>query len=130
MPQSKSWEKIGVRKEIKQKLEHIYEERKHELLERHITSVAGLVNDVLLDFIESSESFSAYAPYLSNVVPSEDRFSMQDAKLKQAVDVYVRDKEIKCAYDESNDCFHVRFLWSLPVIYLKLKDRGFKPLRI
>lgn len=42
------------------------------------------------------------------------------------IDVYFKQKKIWCDYDESDDCRHIKYALSLPIVQEILKKRGWK----
>ncbi|MGI0090150.1 MAG: hypothetical protein ACREBS_00430 [Nitrososphaerales archaeon] len=124
---SKEWTNMRVRKSTTAKLEQVYERRKHDLLDRGITSVTGMVQDLLVGFIERDEVLSKYVPHLSAGDVELDHFAVKDSKLARTIDVYLSEQALYCDYDKSFDCVHIGFVWSLPELYRTLKQRGMKP---
>lgn len=42
------------------------------------------------------------------------------------VDVYFKNRKVRCEYDDSSDCKHVEYALSLPVVQEILKKKGWK----
>jgi len=53
-------------------------------------------------------------PRFEQVNSDENGVKIHDRELRKIVDVYIKPEGIKCLYDESDDCEHVKFALSIP----------------
>ena len=116
MPQ-KGWSNFMLRQEYADELRAIYERKKHLLLDAGINTFTGFVNDLIWHVIEADRVLASKAPFLSEVGMTEDGVTLRDAKLDRIVEVKVRNGELVCDLDNSNDCVHVGFAYAIPEVY-------------
>ena len=125
MPQ-KGWSNFMLRQEYADELRAIYERKKHPLLDAGINTFSGFVNDMIWHVIEADRVLSSKAPFLSEVGMTEDGVTLRDAKLDRIVEVKVRNGELVCDLDNSNDCVHVGFAYAIPEVYRVINMIGRK----
>ncbi|MDG7035272.1 MAG: hypothetical protein JRN53_05640 [Nitrososphaerota archaeon] len=115
-----------LRQEYADELRAIYERKKHPLLDAGINTFSGFVNDLIWHVIEADRVLSSKAPFLSEVGMTEDGVTLRDAKLDRIVEVKVRNGELVCDLDNSNDCVHVGFAYAIPEVYRVINMIGRK----
>ncbi len=125
----KKWSAVLVRAEYIDGLKAIYERKKHPLLDAGINTFTGFVNDLIWHVIEADELLSQKAPFLSEMGMTEDGVTIRDAKLDRIVEVKVRNGELVCNLDNSNDCIHVGFAYAIPEVYRIMNMVGRKSSR-
>ena len=126
MPE-KNWSAVQVRVEYVDSLKAIYEKKKHPLLDAGINTFTGFVNDLIWHVIEADRVLASKAPFLSEVGMTEDGVTLRDAKLDRIVEVKVRNGELVCDLDNSNNCIHVGFAYAIPEVYRVMNMVGGKP---
>lgn len=127
LPRESKYGNIRIPKTQLIKLKQVLDRHKHDLLDRGITSLSGMVQENLNDLIEADEKTMQYAPFLQESGIELDRYVVKDSKLDKHVDIYLRDKTLYCEVDRTANCVHTAFVWSQPAIYSALKSRGMKP---
>lgn len=55
-----------------------------------------------------------------------DHVTIWDKKLQRLVDVCFRNGTVFCTHDETEDCDHVRFVFTIPKVVEMLEARGWK----
>jgi hypothetical protein len=120
------WDNLRVRKSTKEKLQQLYETRKHELLDRNITSLSGMVEDVLMDVIEANEIWRSYTPYLELDEIADDSIVIKDNKARRLIRLVLKNGDLYCEHDRKFDCAHIGFAWSKPQVYKIMKAHGSK----
>ena len=55
-----------------------------------------------------------------------DHVTIWDKRLQRLVDVYFRNGTVFCTHDETEDCYHVRFVFTIPKVVEMLEARGWK----
>ena len=99
------------------------------------TTLAHLIESILLEHLETSELMREYGPFLSYVSNSEDTIYINDWKQRRIAGVRVNMREdgsfsLYCDLDNSENCVHIGFVFALPEFYKILKEKGVKPPKI
>jgi hypothetical protein len=125
----KGWNSIAVREKAKQHFEQMYEERKHELLDRGIRSFSGFMQEVLSDVIEQDEVLKRYGPLLQNhgIDEQSGTILIKDNRIKRIAELVIRDgEELYCKLDDTNNCVHIGYAWAIPKLYRTMMEYGMK----
>lgn len=79
--------------------------------------------------LERNEIFARYAPAMEEFGDDEGRtVYIKDNRAKRRIAaVTLQGKELHCDVDDSNDCVHVGFAYSLPKVYKVMGELGIKP---
>lgn len=93
----------------------VYQKVKKKAEKEH-KSIASYVAEVLVCYIEADEKLSRYAPFIELFGFEGNSVILKDHKINRVVDVYLHEKELYCAHDESEDCMHVSFCHALPQV--------------
>lgn len=117
MPES-GWKSITIREDVFREIQNFVEKNQKPLEAIGIPNLSALVMRALLEFIKKPipkprfEHFNVY----------EDRITIRDNDEGRLVDVYIREKNLWCEYDKSNDCVHVGYAWALPQVRSALRS--------
>ena len=84
--------------------------------EKEKTSVSSLASHVLACYMEADEKLGRYAPLIELFGFEGNCAILRDRKSNRSIDVYMNDKELFCAFDESKNCVHVSFCQALPQV--------------
>ncbi|HXG08133.1 MAG TPA: hypothetical protein VNI77_12500 [Nitrososphaera sp.] len=93
--------------------EDIHKKAKAKAEQKKMT-LQDYVNEVLLMNIEKDEFLKDYAPSLSLDAMTETSLFIKDARKDRTAEVVIKDSQLVCYLDESNDCDHVHFALALP----------------
>jgi|APSaa5957512535_1039671.scaffolds.fasta_scaffold13205_3 hypothetical protein len=92
-----------------------FEDNKEELLKLGITSFSAYLTSIMNKSLERSpplqnESFMRMV-YLKN-----NLLAIQDNVQNRVVDLLIKNGKITCLFDEKDDCMHVGFAYSIPIV--------------
>lgn len=124
----RKWTTVLVRKELKDKLQEVYEKKKVELFKRGVPNYTSYVNSLLWQVIEAEENLMKYSPYLSFVGFNRrgNGVFIYDYKMDRIAEVTLHNGELYCDLDDSTRCIHVGFAYALPEIYSVMKNLGYR----
>ncbi|MGD1837279.1 MAG: hypothetical protein ACPKPY_04385 [Nitrososphaeraceae archaeon] len=118
---SKGWRTVSLKEIRLNALKDIYEKDKKR---PRIQDFGNWLDNVLYDFIEKNKYSANINPPLevSGIVSNEiELIDRRDKTKKQIVTVVVEDNKMKCLNDNSSDCVHVGFCFSIPEVNNLLK---------
>lgn len=72
------------------------------------------------------EAFAKQAPFMEKISIDSDRVLIKDNKRNRIGEVILRSGELRCLLDEKTDCVYVGFVYSLPEVYIVLKNKEMK----
>jgi hypothetical protein len=97
---------------------------KTEAIEKRY-SIKDYINTILESVIKKNAFLEKYAPYLKVDGLRDNTIQLIDENPKKGrrfVDVQVKNHELVCLQDETNNCVHCYFVWAIPeVAKLNLK---------
>ena len=114
---TKGWHTVSLKEERLNALKEIYEKDKKR---PRIQEFGNWLDNVLFDFIEKSKRSANHNPPLeiSSIVGNEiELIDRRDKTRKQIVTVLVEDNKMKRLNDDSTDCVHVGFCYSIPEVH-------------
>ena len=121
------WKSVTIRERILQKLETQFQSQKEELQrKKNINSFSSYVSNILGEVIERNEILIRYAPFMSEIGIYENRILIDDKKKDAFFEVVHKNKELFCRGCEKNDCVHVGFAYSIPLVNKTLREEGAK----
>ena len=123
---AEGWKSVTIRERVLQKLETQYQSRKEELQKKNINSFTSYVSKILEEEIERSEILMKYAPFLSEIGIYENRILLDDKRKDAFFEVVYKNKELFCRGCGRNDCVHVGFAYSIPLVNKTLREEGVK----
>jgi hypothetical protein len=115
---------ITVPVEFYSKLKELWE--KDTKNEREKISFAKWTRALLWDQIERKEELRKYGPFLEKGEIYDRTISIRDNKRKRMVELVVKEGDLHCMEDNTTDCVHIGFAWSIPAVYRVLKEHGRK----
>jgi len=119
------WRSVSVRSQVLERLETQYNSQKEQLeKEKNITSFSSYVSNILMDMVERSEILSRYAPFMSEIGITDNRIILDDKKTGSIVEIILMNKELFCRDCQRNDCIHVGFAYSIPIVNKTLREQG------
>ena len=93
----------------------IYERLSKKAKEKGYSSVTRFVNDLLLMNVEKDELLQKYGPsFFAQVF--DDSVMVKGPDDDVTAEVKLRDGNLICLKDESDNCKHVLFAWAIPEI--------------
>lgn len=109
---------VGIQRE----LYYIYKAR----AEAEKSSMVDFFNELLINLLEKEKFVRSVVGFLEIVGPEGDRMTLMDTKNRKLIDVYLRDFELYCEQDQSNNCIHTRFVWASPQMgkLIRSKKKG------
>ncbi len=84
--------------------------------EKEKVSISYLASHILASSMEAEEKLGRYAPLIELLGFEDNYVLLKDRKLNRVADVYMHDKELFCALDESKNCIHISFCQALPQV--------------
>ncbi|AIF85413.1 hypothetical protein NTE_03385 [Candidatus Nitrososphaera evergladensis SR1] len=92
-------------------------------------SLKDFVNDIVLMSVEKDEFLKRYAPSLSFAGRTETSLFVKDDMKDRTAEIVIKDSQLICYLDESNDCEHVHFALALPELgTLNIKQKSVLPM--
>ena len=76
-------------------------------------SIASVATSILASYMEADEKLSRYAPFIELFGFEGNAIILKDHKLDRFVDVYLHEKKLHCAHDDSKECNHIAFCLAL-----------------
>lgn len=113
---------ITINERIYNKFLESYEKSKNNLELKGITSFSGYLTSLMEESLRKYEISLNHAPLMEKILVDESRAVIKDNKKNRIAEVILRNGELQCLLDESNDCAHIGFLYSLPELY-RIMDR-------
>lgn len=116
--------------------EYVYNKLREEIEKaKRRTTLASLVDSILLEHLETSELMRQYGPFLSYVSHSGDTIYINDWRQRRIAGVRINMKEngsfsLYCDLDDSDNCVHIGFVFAIPEFYKILKEKGLKPPKV
>ena len=95
--------------------QQVYEKVKKKA-EKESKSVSSYAGEILACYMEAEEKLSRYAPFIELFGFEGNSVILRDHKINRVVDVYLHEKQLYCAHDESKDCMHISFCFALPQV--------------
>lgn len=117
---------IPIPKQIYDKYQSIFEEKKSELESKGITSFSDYVAEMLTAVMERDKSFARYAPKIERIAVDDDRVVLKDNIKNRIAEVVIEKGELVCQLCKEKDCVHVGFVFSLPEVSEVLYKRKIK----
>ncbi|MEM3383873.1 MAG: hypothetical protein QXD42_06845 [Nitrososphaerales archaeon] len=120
----KGFSAITIKEELYKKLnEKLNEDYKDKKVK---PSLASYVSDILWNVIESEEILRKYGPFLEKFAIEPDKIFIKDNRLDRIAELVLRDGDLYCILDESFNCVHIGFAWSIPEVYKAMELHGKK----
>lgn len=116
---------ITVTKKVYERLKETYHDENSD--EKVSLSFSKWTEKHLWDVIERYEVWKNYMPLLEEQSINEDGISIRDHKINRTAILTLRKSDLYCDVDETFNCVHIGFAWSLPKVYRIMKERGRKP---
>lgn len=126
MPKS-GFKSITVSEYVYKKFFDAYTKSRKDLEMKGITSFSGYLTSMMEELMRKHEVFARYAPMIEKVTTDDNRVVLKDNKKNRIAEVQIKGNELYCLLDESGDCVHVGFVYSLPEVYKRLYERGGRP---
>jgi len=107
-----------------------FDQNKGKLEKKGINSFATYITSMLEELMERNEIFARYAPAMEEFGYDDEGRTVyiKDNRARRRIAaVSLQGKELNCDVDESNDCVHVGFAYSLPKVYKVMGELGIKP---
>jgi hypothetical protein len=119
---------ITVSEKVYKKFYDVYERSKNELELKGITSFSGYLTSMMEETMIKYEVFAKYSPFIEKIAIDQNQIILKDNRLNRIVEVFLKNNEFLCLLDDSSDCVHIGFIYSLPEIYSTI-DRVRIPLQ-
>jgi hypothetical protein len=120
----KGWVSIVLKEDLAKK---INEKIESEYKEKHKKpQLSTYVQDLLWEVIESEEILRKYGPFLEKFAVEPDKIFIKDNRLDRIAELVLKDGELYCRLDESLNCVHIGFAWSIPEVYKAMELYGKK----
>ena len=103
-----------------------YEKNKKGLWAKGVRSFSGYLTSMMEEMMIKYEAFANHIPLIEKVAIDSDRVILKDNKCNRIIEVLFRNDELHCLLDESSDCIHIGFAYSLPELYSTIKFKGVK----
>jgi hypothetical protein len=103
-----------------------YERTRRDLELKGITSFSGYLTSMMEEIMTKYETFSRHAPFMEKIDVEQNRITVKDNKRKRVAEVFLKDDKLSCSLDESVDCAHIGFVYSLPEFYNIIAAKGIK----
>jgi hypothetical protein len=117
---------ITVSDYVYRKFFEVYEKSRRDLELKGITSFSGYLTSVMEEMMIKYEAFANHIPLIEKIAIDSDRVILKDNKCNRIIEVLFRNDELHCLLDESSDCIHIGFAYSLPELYSTIKFKGVK----
>ena len=65
-----------------------------------------------------------YGPFLEEFAVEEDKIFIKDNRIRELVELTLRDNVLFCNHDRSDNCVHIGFAWAIPKVYRFLGAHG------
>ncbi|MGB7677540.1 MAG: hypothetical protein WBL49_01910 [Nitrososphaeraceae archaeon] len=103
-----------------------YERTRRDLELKGITSFSGYLTSMMDEIMTKYETFSRHAPFMEKIDVDQNRITVKDNKRKRIAEVFLKDDKLRCSLDESIDCAHIGFVYSLPEFYNIIAAKGIR----
>ena len=117
---------ITVSEYVYRKFFEVYEKNRKDLELKGIRSFSGYLTSMMEEMMVKYEALAKHIPLIEKVAMDRDRVILRDNKCNRIIEVLFRNDELQCLLDESSDCIHVGFAYSLPELYSTMKFRDSK----
>ena len=114
MPNTKGTKSIVIRKEIVPRLESSYQRFLDPDSPIISESFSAFVNRVLRNYLDKEEFVLRQFPEIEKIAIEENKVYLKDRAIKPTIEVILENKELFCINDESFNCKHVKFVFSIP----------------
>lgn len=123
MPKA-GFKSITVSENVYKKFFEVYEKSRKELELKGITSFSGYLTSMIEEIMEKYEAFAKHAPLIEKIAVDSDRVILKDNKRNRIAEVLLKNDELQCLLDESSNCVHIGFAYSLPELYSTINTKG------
>jgi len=124
MPASPRSRTISLRVDLTEKLKNKHDKDLKIKPTKTKEDFGGYVNDLLSSVLEKDEFLKIYAPSINVIDIVDDVLYLRETKngKPKTIEVYLKDTELYCVFDDSFDCRHVKYAFAIPeVAKLNLK---------
>ena len=90
-----------------------YERTRRDLEAKGITSFSGYLTSMMEEIMTKYETFSRHAPFMEKLMSTKIELRLKTIR-KRIAEVFLKDDKLRCSLDESIDCAHIGFVYSLP----------------
>lgn len=80
----------------------------------------------LWDILERYEIWKNHMPMLELVAVTNDGILIRDMKLDRTAILTVKKMDLYCDIDNTSNCIHIGYAWSIPRVYQVMKEKGRK----
>ena len=120
------WRTVSIREDNIEKLQKIYKNDDKKPQNQYFNS---WLDNLILTIIDHEENIHKHGPFIEVLyIRNSEEITLSDYKLDRIIHVFiVKDKkELQCDYCKKTNCVHIGFCYSVPKIYKKLIDLGFR----
>ena len=113
----KGWKSTSLKEDTIQRLKNLFEKESKKLEAYEINSISEFIDYSINKFSESPTP----KPRMEHFNVFEDHVTVIDHDIgDRIINVYIKDGKLWCEHDESFDCIHVGFAYSIPKVQRSL----------
>ena len=118
------WKTVLLREEVVSRLEKLKDQKQGDR-PRNI-ALGAFIEDLIWPVLEGDELLRKYGPYLEELSVDENKILLRDNRVGELVELTFRNEVLFCGRDNSDNCVHIGFAWSIPKVYKVMRAHGQK----
>lgn len=126
MPKA-GFKSITLSETVYDKFFEVYQTNKSKLAMKGVNSFSGYVTSMLEEMMQKDRTFARHAPKIEELSVDGERVILKDNIKNRIAEVLIQEGEMYCQLCEENDCVHVGYVFSIPIVYEALDSKGIRP---
>lgn len=106
-----------LKDKIYNKLQKRYDEEKEELKKQGVNSLSAFLTYLINKGVNEQIQEKKYRSEIEKINVISNMLILRDNMIDRIIELKIKNGEIFCEFDSTNECIHVGFAYSLPETY-------------